>query len=159
MPTPTRRKEAGDTAPQRTEGIGRALALDIGGARIGIAVCDPDGIVCTPRQAIARTDIRGDIATIVEIAHREGVERIVAGLPLTMAGRRGTQAQAVLRFCTELRSRCGLPVETWDERLTTVEAQARLREAGVHPSREKGRLDSAAAALILEAYLAARKRR
>ena len=83
----------------------------------------------------------------------------MAGLPLTMSGRRGTQAQAVLRFCSELRSRSGLPVETWDERLTTVEAQARLREAGVHPSREKGRLDSAAAALILEAYLAARKRR
>jgi len=124
-----------------------------------MAVCDPDGIICTPLDAITRVDVAEDIASIAERARREGAERIVAGLPLTMAGRRGTQAQAVLRFCSELRKRSDLEVETWDERLTTVEAEARLREAGVHPSRERGRVDSAAAALILEAYLAARKSR
>ena len=157
--TPSRDREAGHTAPQRAESTGRSLALDIGEARIGVAVCDPDGIVCTPLHAITRTDVGEDIAKVVAIARREGAERIVAGLPLTMAGRRGTQAQAVLRFCSELRNRSSLPVDTWDERLTTVEAEARLREAGVQPSRDRARLDSAAAALTLEAYLAARKHR
>ena len=114
--------------------------------------------MCTPLDAVTRIHVGEDIAKIVEVACRQGADRIVAGLPLTMAGRRGTQAQAVLRFCSELRNRSDLPVDTWDERLTTVEAEARLREAGVQPSRERGRVDSAAAALILEGYLAARKR-
>ena len=145
--------------PPKAHGSGRILALDIGEARIGVAVCDPGGIVCTPLAAITRKDTREDLAEVVETARREGVERIVAGLPLTMAGRRGTQAQTVLRFCSQLRDTSSLPVDTWDERLTTVEAEARLREAGVQPSRDRGRLDSAAAALVLETYLAARKHR
>ena len=115
--------------------------------------------MCTPLEAVTRTSADEDIARIAEIARRQDAQRIVAGLPLTMAGRRGTQAQAVLRFCSELRKRLDLPVETCDERLTTVEAEARLREAGVQPSRERGRVDSAAAALILEGYLAAWKHR
>ena len=96
---------------------------------------------------------------MTELARREGAERIVVGLPLTMAGRRGTQARNVLRLCSQLREESGLQVDTWDERLTTVEAEARLRAAGVQPSRDRGRLDSAAAALILEAYMAARRGR
>ena len=131
----------------------------MGEARIGLAVCDPGGIICTPLAALERTSAAEDIAVIVGIASREGAARIVVGLPLTMAGRRGTQAQTVMRFCSELQKRSNLHVEMWDERLTTVEAEARLREAGVQPSRDKGRLDSAAAALILEAYLAARRSR
>ncbi len=131
----------------------------MGEARIGLAVCDPGGIVCTPLGALERTSAAEDIAAVVGMAGREGAVRIVVGLPLTMAGRRGTQAQAVMRFCSELRKRSNLRVEMWDERLTTVEARARLREAGVQPDRDKGRLDSAAAALILDGYLAARRSR
>ena len=133
--------------------------MDVGEARIGLAVCDPGGIVCTPIEALKRTSVAEDIASVVGIARREEAARIVVGLPLTMAGRRETQAQAVMRFCSELRKRSNLHVDMWDERLTTVEAGARLREAGVQPSRDKGRLDSAAAALILEGYLAARRSR
>ena len=147
-----------ETARQPAEHTRRTLALDVGEARIGLAVCDPDGIICTPLEAITRTSLDEDIAAVDKIAGREGVREIVVGLPLTMEGRRGTQAQTVLRFCSELRSRSSLAVGTWDERLSTVEAEARLREAGVHPSRDRGRVDSAAAALILEAYLAAHAR-
>jgi len=137
------------------DGSGRILGLDIGEARIGVAVCDPTRIVCTPLQAIHRTNAAEDVARVAETARQAGAERIVVGLPLTMAGRRGRQARAVLRFRAEIQRVSDLPVDAWDERLSTVEAEARLREAGVQPSREKGRLDSAAAALILERYLAA----
>ena len=131
----------------------------MGEARIGLAVCDPGGIVCRPLEALERTSAAEDIVAVVGMARREGAARIVVGLPLTMAGRRGTQAQSVMRFCRELREGSNLHVDMWDERLTTVEAEARLREAGVQPSRDKGRLDSAAAALILEGHLAARRSR
>ena len=128
----------------------------MGEARIGVAVCDPDGIVCSPRPALVRTDASSDIASIIEIARAEDASAIVVGLPLNMSGRRGPAARAVLGLCSALRAKTDLPVEMWDERLSTVEASARLREAGASPSRDRGRLDSASAALILEAYLAAR---
>lgn len=135
----------------------RMLGLDLGEARIGVAVSDPTGTLCTPLQAIRRTLDGGDIRQVAALAVQETAARIVVGLPVTMEGRRGTQAQAALRFCKELRAATPLPVVTWDERLTTVEAQARLREAGRKPSREKGAVDSLAAALMLEAYLTTRK--
>jgi putative Holliday junction resolvase len=133
------------------------LGLDLGEARIGVAVSDPTGTLCTPLQAIGRTHDGADIRQIAELAVKEAAGRIVVGLPVTMEGRRGTQAQAALRFCKELRAATQVPVATWDERLSTVEAQARMREAGRKPSREKGAVDSLAAALILEAYLTTRR--
>ena len=133
------------------------LGLDVGEARIGVAVSDPTGALCTPLDAMRRAADGADLRRVAETARSQEAVRIVVGLPLTMEGRRGTQAQAVLRFCGELRKVTTLPVVTWDERLTTVEAQARLTEAGRKPSREKGRVDSAAAALILESYLAAHR--
>lgn len=133
------------------------LGLDLGEARIGIAVSDPTGTLCTPLAAIRRTQDNADIRQVAALAIRETATRIVVGLPVTMDGRRGTQAQAALKFCRELRAATEVPVSTWDERLTTVEALARLRDAGRKPSRDKGAVDSAAAALTLEAYLAARR--
>ena len=133
------------------------LGLDLGEARIGVAVSDPTGTLCTPLQAIMRTQDGADIRQVAALAVKETAARIVVGLPVTMEGRRGTQAQAALRFCKELRAATPVPVVTWDERLTTVEAQAHLREAGRKPSREKGAVDCLAAALMLEAYLTTRR--
>jgi putative holliday junction resolvase len=125
--------------------------------RIGLAVSDPTGSLCTPFPAVRRSTDRALVRLIADIAVNEEVTRIVVGLPVTMEGRRGTQAQAALAFCNELRAAVKVPVDTWDERLSSVEAQARLREAGQKPSRDKGRVDSVAAALILESYLAAHR--
>ena len=133
------------------------LGLDLGEARIGVAVSDPTGTLCTPCKAIRRTADGSDIRQIVDFARKESAVGIVVGLPVTMEGRRGTQAQAALRFCEALRKATPLPVATWDERLSSVEAQALLRDAGRKPSRDKGSIDSVAAALVLEAFLTKRR--
>jgi len=125
----------------------------VGDARIGVAVSDPTGLIATPGQAIVRSDIAFDIDAVLSIAQEAGVVRIIVGLPLTLAGRTGAQARSVREFCGILRSRTDLPVETYDERLSTVEAARGLRAAGVRASRDRGRLDSASAAVILQSYL------
>ena len=136
----------------------RILGLDVGTVRIGLAVYDPEVVVCSPRSALNRTEELADIEAVHQVAKKEGANRLVVGLPLNMNGSKGPAARTVLRFCNSLRRITGLPVDTWDERLSTVEASARLREAGHVPSRDKARLDSAAAAVILEAYLISRGR-
>ncbi len=136
----------------------RILGLDVGAVRIGLAVYNPEVIVCSPRSALNRTEEHADIDAIHQMAKTEGANRLVVGLPLNMNGSKGPAARTVLRFCDNLRRITGLPVDTWDERLSTVEASARLRESGHTPSRDKARLDSAAAVLILEAYLRSRER-
>ncbi len=133
------------------------LGLDPGEARIGVALSDPTGTLCTPAEAVKRTLDGADIRRIAEIAQAEGAVTIVVGLPLTMEGGRGTQAQLALRFAGELRKAVAIPVMTWDERLTTVEAISRLRDGGGKVGRDKGRVDSVAAALMLESYLSAHK--
>ena len=81
------------------------------------------------------------------------MERVLVGMPLTVRGQKGRQAQEVEKFCEALRGGMDLEVATWDERYSTVEAESRLREAGRKPSRDRGRADAAAAAIILQSYL------
>ena len=95
-----------------------------------------------------------DQERIAEIAVENEAEAIVVGMPINMDGSHGPAARRVNSFCRTLRTVTELPVITYDERLTSSEAEARLRAAGIQPSRDKGRIDSAAAALILESYLA-----
>ena len=121
---------------------------------MGLAVSDPSGIVVTPLEALAREGGPADVSAIAAMAREWDAEAIVIGLPLGMDGRRGEQARKTLDFCDQLKNITSTPVSTWDERLSTVEAAAKLRDAGVSASRNRGRLDSAAAAVILEAYLA-----
>ncbi|MFW6174750.1 MAG: Holliday junction resolvase RuvX [Chloroflexota bacterium] len=141
----------------------RILALDVGDARIGTALTVPGTSMCMPAPAHARSGRdEADIATILASAEREGVSRIVVGLPISLDGSLGPQARRVRRFAADLRkaaSALGIAVDTWDERFSTTEAEARLREAGRQPSRERstGSVDSAAAAIILEAYLQSRR--
>ena len=125
---------------------------------MGLAVSDPTGTVVTPLDALGRVGGPADVSAIAATAEEWDVAAIVIGLPLGMDGRRGEQARKALRFCDELKKVTSTPVSTWDERLSTVEAAAKLREAGVQASRNRGRLDSAAAAVVLEAYLASRRR-
>ena len=136
---------------------GRVLGLDVGDRRIGLAVSDPDGRLATPYSALTRSTLEEDIAAILEVAWQEEVASIIVGLPLLLDGSLGSQAEKTTAFCDALRAGSPIPVGTWDERFSTVEAAGLLREAGATPSRDLGRLDAAAAAVILQAYLDAHR--
>jgi|TARA_B110000263_G_scaffold211868_1_gene195061 putative Holliday junction resolvase len=137
----------------------RALALDVGDARIGLAISDPNGIICLPIEALVRTEESDDLAAVIETAKREGAEAIVVGLPLSLDGTHGPAARKMRRFTSALRKSADIPVESYDERFTTAEAENRLRAAGFEPSRDRARLDSMAAVIILESFLASRANR
>jgi putative Holliday junction resolvase len=144
--------------PEHSADYRRYLALDLGEARIGLAVSDPTGTLCTPLEAIRRSGPVDDFRRVLERAGELDVAGIIIGLPVTMEGRRGTMAASAMRFRESLRSLTDLPVTLVDERLSTVEATSRMRAAG-HTSRDdKGLVDSASAAVILEAYLASHHR-
>jgi putative Holliday junction resolvase len=123
----------------------RVLALDHGTARIGCALSDPSGTLATPLPTIEPPEPR----TVAEMVAEHGVERVVVGLPLHLSGEEGGQAGLVRTFCGELEALLDVPVETYDERLTTRMAEASRRGGATAPP------DSLAAAHLLEAYLAA----
>ena len=132
------------------------LGIDYGEVRIGLAISDPTGTIASPIAAIEATGT-GDPETIVDIAAEREVLTIVVGLPLSLDGSHGPAARKVTAFCARLRKITTLPVIAWDERMTTVEAQSLLRAAGHSPTKvrgaERGRVDSASAAIILTAYM------
>ena len=131
----------------------RILALDVGDKRIGLALSDPSGMLASPFRVLQRVGPRKDPAEVARIAAEQGAERILVGIPLSMDGVARAQAQAVQAFCEALRARTPVPIITWDERLTTVEAQRRLRQAGAKGQRRRERDDAVAAAVLLQAYL------
>jgi putative holliday junction resolvase len=122
----------------------KVLALDYGSARTGVAVSDPTGAVARPLGVVERAGTEAGLARVLEIARTEGAERIVVGLPVTLSGRRGAQVEETERFLERLRAATRLPVESFDERFTTVlarSAEARAPE------------DAVAAAHLLTSYL------
>jgi putative Holliday junction resolvase len=135
----------------------RILALDVGERRIGVALSDPSGTLASPLTKITRRSAQRDIQAVLDLAQHHDVERIVVGLPLSLDGSVGPQAKQVQRFVRALAAQASVPVETWDERLSTWDASQRLRETGVRPSRERARLDAAAATIILQSYLDAHR--
>lgn len=136
--------------------MGRILALDVGQRRIGLALSDPLGITAHPLGTLERTRIRDDIAAIARLVEEHAVERVVVGLPLQMSGSEGRQAMLVRDFCRRLRDAVSIPVELWDERLTTVEAQRVLRSSGIGLEKRRQNIDKLAATVLLESYLDAR---
>jgi putative Holliday junction resolvase len=131
----------------------RVLGLDLGSRRVGVAVSDPMGWTA---QGLPTIEPRGERHLIEEIRKRVAeleVERVVVGLPRNMDGTTGPQATNVLAFVEKLRAALGLPVQTWDERLTTVAAQKSMRLGGLSRSRRKHAVDRVAAQLILQGYL------
>jgi len=122
----------------------KVLALDYGFARTGVAVSDPTGTVARPLEVIEAADTEAGLARVLELARREEVERILVGLPVTLRGERGGQADATERFVQRLRAAVDLPVETFDERFTT--ALARTGDA-------RAAEDAVAAAHLLSTYL------
>jgi putative Holliday junction resolvase len=131
----------------------RILALDVGQARIGVALSDPTGTLATPIAAIPRRDEPHDVREVLGLATEHEVGEIVVGLPLSLSGKRGAQARTTVRFAEALAREATVPVTPVDERYSTAEAERLLRASGVEPSRDRARLDAAAAAVILQSYL------
>jgi putative pre-16S rRNA nuclease len=125
----------------------RVLALDHGTVRVGCALSDPSGTLATPLPVIEPPEPRA----VVELVDEHGVERVVVGLPLHLSGEEGSQAALARSFCAELEAMLQIPVETYDERLTSRMADASAR-AGAGAAR-----DSLAAAHLLESYLAGQR--
>ena len=94
-----------------------------------------------------------DVNAVVRKAREWEAEVVLVGMPFNLRGKRGFQARRVEEFCQRLEADGGVRVSTWDERFSTFDAESRMREAGRKPSREKGRSDAAAAAVILQSYL------
>lgn len=131
----------------------RILSLDVGEKRIGVAMSDPMGILASPLTQINVTGTKAAIEDILELVRQHEVERIIAGLPYSVDGSLGPQAQKVRSFLQKLSENLDIPIETWDERYTTVAAEGKMVEAGIRKDRRKKQIDAAAATIILQEYL------
>ncbi len=135
----------------------RILALDVGEKRIGVALSDPTGLLASPLTTIESKGQDFDIDEVLRLAEEHEAGEIVIGLPLSMSGRRGPQAGRVDAFVKAMAERTDIPLKSMDERLSSVQAERMLRESGVKPSKNKARVDSAAAAIVLQSYLDSRR--
>ena len=131
----------------------RSLGLDIGDKRIGVALSDPQGILASPFTIINCKDEKADVEAIISIINQNQVRQIVVGLPRSMNGSLGKQAEKVKAFTQKLCSHTGVPVEFRDERLTTVSAKRLMQAANTKKAKSKAKYDAIAAALILQGYL------
>ena len=130
-----------------------ALGLDVGRKRMGVAGCDGTGLIATGLTTIYRTSFREDIEKLKAIIAEREVETLVIGLPYTLDGTIGSQAKKVQEFADKLSHILQLPIEYVDERLTSVEAEARLKANKKFSSRNKGAIDKQAATIILQQWL------
>ena len=131
----------------------RILALDWGTVRVGAALSDGLGTLATPYDTFPAKPQIELVRRIRSVVEKEVVQRIIIGLPLNMDGSEGGSAKDARKFADLIQSEIGIPVELVDERLSSFEAERRLREIGRKPSRDKGRVDRVAAALLLQEYL------
>lgn len=132
------------------------LGVDLGDRRIGLAVSDPHGLVAVGAGAVAVRSEDEAIAAVAAAAREREVDEIVIGIPITMRGTKGPRAAKTERFAGRLRKVVAVPVSLWDERLTTVEATRALRSIGRSADRS-GRVDQAAATLLLQSWLDAQR--
>ena len=132
----------------------RALGIDLGDRRVGIAVCDSAGTVATPVQTLVRSgDARRDLESIADLVQEWEAEIVVVGLPLSLDGSEGPAARSALAQTDKLRQVLGVPVVSHDERLTTVIAHRRLAEQDVDGRARRGMVDQVAAAVMLQSWL------
>ena len=135
----------------------RILGLDLGEKNIGVAVSDELGWTAQGLESIrSKGKIKEDLDKIDSVVQKYEVEKIIIGLPRNMDGSYGPQAQKALKFAELIKKRSGLPVETWDERLSTVAAQRLLIEADVSRKKRRSVVDQMAASIILQGYLDSR---
>lgn len=132
----------------------RVMAVDWGEARIGVALSDPTRVLATPLTTLHEKDKRKQIERVAALVAEHEVARVLVGLPLHMDGKETTTTVPATRFAEKLARTVEVPVELVDERLSSALAESRLSEAKRKPRRhDKGRLDAAAAAVVLQQWL------
>ena len=136
----------------------RILGLDYGDVRIGVAVSDPMGWTAQMVETVSwRFDLEKPLTRIVELVRQYACDRVVVGLPRNMDGSEGFRVEKTQDFIRRL-SECiaPVPIDTWDERLTTVMAQRAMHDMGIRAREQKGKIDQMAAAMILQGWLDSR---
>ena len=136
----------------------RVLGIDHGQKRIGVALSDAMGMLASPLTTIEHTSDAEDVNAIVTLIEQNRVSEIVVGIPISLDGSIGSQAKRAAYFARLIAKHSNKPVETIDERFSTQEAKRKIQESGRQRSKDKGRLDSAAAAVLLQSYLDSRSR-
>lgn len=132
----------------------RILAVDLGDARIGLALSDPLGLTAQPYATLERVGPRRDLAALEQRVRAERVAIVVVGLPRLMSGEEGSRARGAREFADRLARRIpGIRVELWDERLTTVQAERTMISGKVRRARRRRIVDELAAVLILQGFL------
>lgn len=136
----------------------RILALDVGDVRIGVAVCDNLEIAAFPVGTLRRTgSLKRDVAAVADLAVEQEAEAILVGLPLSLDGEVGPQAQRVQGFARALGRATASPIALWDESLSSVEANAKMIAWGVSRAKRRAQIDQQAAVEILESFLQHRR--
>lgn len=137
--------------------VPRAAGIDLGSVRVGLAVADELGSMAHPRPHLDGRNLARLIDALAALAEAEGIDTFVIGLPKHMDGREARGARRARELGEKLKQKTGLAVELVDERLTTVEATGRLRDAGLDARESRSRVDSAAAAILLQSWLDGRR--
>lgn len=133
--------------------MSRILALDLGSKRIGLALSDETRTLARPLPFLPAQPFNGFCQQLDEIIRSQEVDLILVGLPRNMDGSYGPAAEAARDFATRLKERLLIPLKLVDERLTTVQASRQLHDAGHNTRKQKGKIDSAAAQVLLQGYL------
>lgn len=131
----------------------RIMGLDIGSRTIGVAISDELGITAQGLKTIKRRSMEEDLKEISLMIAQFNINKIVVGLPINMNGTIGAQAEAVFQWIKDAKEKIDIPMVSWDERLSTVEATRTLLEADLSRKKRKGVIDKVAAVLILQGYL------
>lgn len=133
--------------------MGRVLGVDYGMRRVGIAVSDSLGVVATPTCKLEVQSLTDAVRQTAELVVEKNVDKVVVGLPLHMNGSKGELAETAEKFASKLASHSGVEVVTWDERLTSAEAERVLLQADTSRKKRKQVIDKMAAQIMLQSYL------
>lgn len=136
-----------------TPSLSRILALDLGKKRIGLALSDPLRITAQGLPNLVRTNKRADLEALGQLVREQGVAMVLMGNPINMRGSEGRQSVWVREFADAIRERLGVPVQLWDERLTSVEAGRVLRQSGISIEKRAAAVDRLSAVILLQSYL------
>ena len=131
----------------------RLIGLDVGEARIGVAVSDPTGTLASARTVLARRPEQVALKALQQLVEEEEAAAIIVGLPRSLSGELHGQAALVQEFAELVRQQVAVPVHFWDERLSTVAAEREMRASGAKREKRRAMIDAVAAAIILQSYL------